>query len=89
MHAWWSLVWVSNTIAHALVLACWLADYNQPNGYLQITDSTIGVTPLGWVAAEGHPYPWNEAIALHIHYGSLDGEYQAGSVTLINRVRVC
>ena len=74
---------------HLCLLDCWLADYNQPNGYLQITDSTIGVTPLGWVAAEGHPYPWNEAIALHIHYGSLDGEYQAGSVTRINLVRVC
>jgi hypothetical protein len=46
--------------------------YNQPNGYLQITDSTIGVTPLGWVAAEGHEYPGNVAVALHIHYGSLD-----------------
>ena len=46
--------------------------YNQPNGYLQITDSTIGVVPTGWVAAEGNAYPFDDAVALHIHYGSLD-----------------
>ena len=46
--------------------------YHQPNGYLQITDSTIGAQPLGWVAAEGHVYPGNDSVALHIPYGSLD-----------------
>ena len=30
--------------------------YRQPNGYLQITDSTIGVTPLGWTGPNLYAY---------------------------------
>lgn len=44
--------------------------YNQPNGYLQVTDTTIGVTPLGWTGE--NVYPGNDAIALNIIYGSMD-----------------
>ena len=44
--------------------------YEQPNGYLQITDSTIGVTPLGWTGSI--VYPGNDSVALHIRYGSLN-----------------
>lgn len=54
--------------------------YHQPNGYLQLTDSTLAPTALGWPSKT---YPYNSSVALLMVGGSLnvvncDLENQAG-----------
>ena len=54
--------------------------FHQPNGYLQLADSTIIATALGWPS---QTYPYNSSVALFMGGGSLnvvncDLENQAG-----------
>jgi hypothetical protein len=54
--------------------------FHQPNGYLQLADSTILACALGWPS---QTYPYNSSVALYMGGGSLnvvncDLENQAG-----------
>ena len=43
--------------------------FHQPNGYLQLTDSTLIATALGWPS---NTYPYNSSVALFMGGGSLN-----------------